>query len=269
MSTHGPKFSGVEFNPPKHPMVVRGLHLRGTSFDGRQQNLKKVHDTKGVFIYLQREPKNKYDKHAIRVFAMSDVWPHGPLDIGFVPTEIAGMLAPLMDTGTMNVHVILKKSVGGGGKYTRGVIVDLVASHTDQDFDESEDAFGDFSNDAFKFGNELSSFYKDEDNARCGDIQDMIDDEEDSLPDDPPWDLEDPEQRKEFHRQSVEAIERSAPYHERVDGMSLEFFAGGKVFQYDEPLTDDDYDDESWADKDVERKMFLSVDEPFDPEEGF
>jgi hypothetical protein len=137
MSTHGPRFAGVEFLPPKHPMAIKELHLKGVSFGNRQKNLKKLHgDNKNVFVYVQREPKNPHDKNAIRVFAVSEAWNHGPLDIGFVPKEIAAILSPLMDNGNINIHVVLRKTVGGGPRLTWGVVVDLITSLSDQDFEE-------------------------------------------------------------------------------------------------------------------------------------
>jgi hypothetical protein len=66
------------------PAVAGVMH-----YSNRSRLMKIAEDDD---LELEREPSNEYDANAIRVA-------HGGAKLGYVPREIAQVLAPLMDAG--------------------------------------------------------------------------------------------------------------------------------------------------------------------------
>jgi hypothetical protein len=67
------------------------FEVRGLNYTNRLRLLLELRS--GMQVQLEREPTNKDDANAIRVLL-----PNG-LQLGYVPGEIARILAPILDTG--------------------------------------------------------------------------------------------------------------------------------------------------------------------------
>lgn len=67
------------------------ISVAGTKFGQCSANIKRL--SENAQIKLQREPENKYDHYAIAVLDS------GSNKLGYVPQEMAGFLAPLLDSG--------------------------------------------------------------------------------------------------------------------------------------------------------------------------
>lgn len=85
-------------------MEPKTIKLRGVTKDGCQENIDLYAWCFKTYEMI-REPYNPYDPNAIRVGM-------GTCKMGYVPTEIAQVIAPLMDQGHSFVaeHVCLNQS---------------------------------------------------------------------------------------------------------------------------------------------------------------
>jgi len=104
--------------------------LAGVTFDGRQQLVKRL--VPGAPLRLEREPDNRYDSHAC---ALHD--PYGDR-IGYLNRRLAGVLAPLIDSG-IGYDVEVADVTGGGEGESLGVNV-LVTRRGDADADGEQAA---------------------------------------------------------------------------------------------------------------------------------
>jgi len=93
--------------------------LAGVSFENRQELILKLEVNEKM--ELVRDPKNIYDKYAIKVFDSNNN------HIGWIPKEIAEILAPEMDAG-INWKATMEK-VTGTEEQTKGVVVKLYYSN--------------------------------------------------------------------------------------------------------------------------------------------
>lgn len=76
------------------------MPVAGISFNGRQGvawGFRKASNANGKsWLELRRESTNEYDENAIAVIAHTETF-HA--QVGYVPKELAGQLAPIMDAG--------------------------------------------------------------------------------------------------------------------------------------------------------------------------
>lgn len=78
-------------NTPCHRILFT---VAGVTFEKRQENIAKIpYDDYHSPLTLLREPKNKYDKNAIKI--ISDKYG----ELGFIPRAEAKKIAPLLDSG--------------------------------------------------------------------------------------------------------------------------------------------------------------------------
>jgi len=95
--------------------VPETVCLAGVSFEDRQliiPNLKI-----GASLILERDPHNKHDRYAIKVFDKDNN------HIGWIPKEIAAIIGPEIDAG-INWKAKLEK-ITGNEETLRGVVVKL------------------------------------------------------------------------------------------------------------------------------------------------
>lgn len=74
------------------------IKVVGTSFDGRQENLRNINTLTDSLI-VKREPENPFDSNAIHVYVEKNSDSTQRLSCGYLPKEKAAVLAPLMDAG--------------------------------------------------------------------------------------------------------------------------------------------------------------------------
>ncbi len=94
--------------------------VRGVSYDGRQDILKKLsrRGLSGITARLQREPENPADSSAVRVELVHE--PTGrTCHIGYLSRERADQVAPLMDAGIRVEVRDLEVTGGPGGPHYR------------------------------------------------------------------------------------------------------------------------------------------------------
>jgi hypothetical protein len=89
------------------PAVAGVMH-----YSNRARLMKIVEDDD---LELEREPNNEYDKNAIRVA-------HGGAKLGYVPRELAQILAPLMDAG-LPVRAVVGDVIAQKGTVTMNLFV--------------------------------------------------------------------------------------------------------------------------------------------------
>lgn len=104
-------------------------HVHGVSHGDRQDMIKRFCKS-GTIITLKREPNNPYGHEAIGVwvkgksfFSSSDV------QIGYVASDLAKRLAPIMDAGGKVAGKVLNVTGGTREKQTRGVNIELEVWH--------------------------------------------------------------------------------------------------------------------------------------------
>jgi hypothetical protein len=70
----------------------------GVTYNGRQHTLKKLYmmEDNEISLCFKREPCNKYDVNAIKVFAVANGKEY---DVGYLPRRMASYVAPMMDAG--------------------------------------------------------------------------------------------------------------------------------------------------------------------------
>ena len=96
----------------------------GVKFDACQDDIKKYAGPGVGDFELVREPDNPYDQNAIKV-ALFDIW-----NMGYLPTNVARQVAPIMDEGTDLIAVIIKRNEPYNGKGNTGLTVDIVENNT-------------------------------------------------------------------------------------------------------------------------------------------
>ena len=84
----------------KKIMGTAQMKIAGTTFNNRQGKLWQLKKAEKAYLTLRREPTNKHDANAIRVYAHTlngEKVTH--FEIGYVPAEKAEWLAPAIDAG--------------------------------------------------------------------------------------------------------------------------------------------------------------------------
>lgn len=115
----GPTIGNVFDTNFDFAIVPETVCLAGVSFEDRQliiPNLKV-----GTIMVLKRDPHNKHDRYAIKVFDRENN------HIGWIPKEIAAIIGPEIDAG-INWKAKLEK-ITGNDETLRGVVVKLYYSN--------------------------------------------------------------------------------------------------------------------------------------------
>jgi hypothetical protein len=86
--------------PEKMTIPLRGLVYRITVTTREQ-----LAEMAPVRLRFEREPNNSHDPNAIAVFAMEPP-KKSNWHIGYVPKEIAALLAPKLDNGTVHIESV-------------------------------------------------------------------------------------------------------------------------------------------------------------------
>lgn len=96
----------VRFLTPVHHSKARG-----TSFGNRQQVLRRLlsYDASDITLSFMREPDNIYDTNAVKILA--SVKYRGSAVVGYLSSDLAAKLAPLLDSG-FTIVAILEKVTG-------------------------------------------------------------------------------------------------------------------------------------------------------------
>ena len=105
-------------------MKLLRTRLAGVTFDAIPKNIDKFGYTDIGTLALVREPDNPHDPNAVRV-TLFDIW-----NMGYLPTNIARQVAPIMDAGTDLIAVIIKRNEPYNGKGNTGLTVDIVENNT-------------------------------------------------------------------------------------------------------------------------------------------
>ena len=90
--------------------------VAGVTFEGRQRVVASLQV--GEPVVLTREPENRYDANAIRVERVDGA------QIGYIPREIAGRIAPFMDEDGEPLHGTVSYLTGSSCYgYSLGVVI--------------------------------------------------------------------------------------------------------------------------------------------------
>jgi hypothetical protein len=97
------------WNLVKLPQVSR---VAGVTFENRQKAIQHLtrYPQANIEISLERDKGNQYDSNAVAVVA--SVVNRGSYIIGFLPKNLAALLAPVLDRGE-SVESTLKEIAGG------------------------------------------------------------------------------------------------------------------------------------------------------------
>lgn len=94
--------------------------LKGCSFQKRPSYLTWLRQNPDPPVWLEREPDCAYDPNAIRVMIRKPE----PVCIGYLPRDLASVLAPLIDSGkTVTISRVIPTG-GTPGKH-QGCVADL------------------------------------------------------------------------------------------------------------------------------------------------
>jgi len=107
--------------------IVKGRQLvsrvNGVTYGTRQRALRKLeqYSADAIGVTLEREAGNAYDVNAIRV--MVNVGSGAQYHLGFLPRDLADLLAPVMDKG-VQLAARFKSVIGGyEGRENRGALI--------------------------------------------------------------------------------------------------------------------------------------------------
>lgn len=96
-------------------MVQYEIQVKGVTFENRQYTLQRMHGTE--VMRLEPEPDNLYDPNAIAVkVAFPPEAGGGIYHVGYVPKELAAVIAPKLDGEPVMVERF--DLTGGGYSYT-------------------------------------------------------------------------------------------------------------------------------------------------------
>lgn len=80
--------------------------VAGTSFDGRQAAVAQI--AQGDRLKIVRETRNSFDDNAVRLVADAGT-------VGYVPREVAAVIAPILDSGASARAAVASVSKGSSG----------------------------------------------------------------------------------------------------------------------------------------------------------
>lgn len=75
--------------------------VNGVTFEGRQENLKQVHE--GDDAKIVPEPTNEYDSNALAVYIATG---GGVLHCGYIPRDLSIIIAPLLEGEAVMAKVL-------------------------------------------------------------------------------------------------------------------------------------------------------------------
>jgi len=81
------KFDGI--TDRANGKVLLRFDSRGTRYDGRTEQIEKIHS--GEAVRVERDPENKFNGNNFRLFTEKGI------DIGNMPAELCNVIAPLYD----------------------------------------------------------------------------------------------------------------------------------------------------------------------------
>jgi len=111
----GPKVGNIYDTNFDFPIISETVCLAGVSFEDRQLLIPNLEI--GSPITLTRDPKNKHDRYAIKVFDKNNN------HIGWIPKDVAFHLSQEIDAGVIWKGKIEK--ITGNEETLRGVVVKL------------------------------------------------------------------------------------------------------------------------------------------------
>ena len=107
---------------------VRGVDQRNTDGSERQKYIR-THCKAGRPLVLRREPANAYDANAIGVWVSANGWFRAKMvQIGYIGTELAAELAPVMDGGGGVEARVASVTGGTRTRPTLGVNIEVLVS---------------------------------------------------------------------------------------------------------------------------------------------
>jgi hypothetical protein len=95
---------------------VAGVSARNDNGESRQDCIRS-YCRSGMRVELRREPDNPFDKNAVACWIVARpflIFRH-PLQIGYLPAEIAGEISRALAAGR-EVHGVITDVTGGSGK---------------------------------------------------------------------------------------------------------------------------------------------------------
>ena len=104
-------------------------HVHGVSHGDRQELIRRF-CKEGTIITLKREPNNPYGHEAIGVWVKrKGLFTSSDVQIGYVASDLAKRLAPIMDAGGNVIGKVINVTGGTRDKETRGVNIELEVWH--------------------------------------------------------------------------------------------------------------------------------------------
>lgn len=115
------KFEGI--TDRVNSKVLLRFDSRGTRYDGRTEQIEKIHS--GEAVRVERDPENKFNCNNFRLFTENGI------DIGNMPAELCNVIAPLYDKGITvfeRAHVSFVDPISGRSRYAKQAILFVEAS---------------------------------------------------------------------------------------------------------------------------------------------
>jgi hypothetical protein len=97
--------------------------LAGVTFDDVPNNMNEFGYKDIGTLALVREPNNQHDHNAVKVTLF------GIYDMGYLPQDVARVVAPMMDAGTDMIAVIVKRNEPYEGQGQAGLTVRIVENY--------------------------------------------------------------------------------------------------------------------------------------------
>lgn len=98
--------------------ILLRFDSRGTRYDGRTEQIEKIHRGEGVRV--ERDSENKFNRNNFRLFTEKGI------DIGNVPAELCNVIAPLYDQGIAvfeQAHVSFVDPISERSRYAKQAIL--------------------------------------------------------------------------------------------------------------------------------------------------
>ena len=100
--------------------------LAGVTFDDVPQNINKFGYKDIGTLALVREPNNPHDPNAVKVTLF------GIYDMGYLPKDVAKVVAPIMDAGTDLIAEVVKRNEPYKGQGQAGLTIRIVENNGGQ-----------------------------------------------------------------------------------------------------------------------------------------
>jgi hypothetical protein len=96
--------------------------IAGITFAKSEQYVKVL--KRGSSLILEREPQNKFDKNAVRIYDMNEQF------LGYINAGLAAKLAPRMDAGVSFCALVSEVTGGTADKPNVGCNIELIKEDT-------------------------------------------------------------------------------------------------------------------------------------------